>query len=158
VLRGIGLVLSWLVIVVVVGGATPYTILTGSMRPHYPPGTLVVVKPVAAAAVALGAVITYQIHSGKPEVVTHRVVQVGQDASGEPRWRTQGDANAVPDPGWVLPVQVKGELWYAVPFLGRANLILTGQQRQTAVVAVAVMLFGYAGALWFGAARDRMAA
>jgi signal peptidase len=28
------------------GGATPYVVLTGSMEPRMPPGTLVVVKPV----------------------------------------------------------------------------------------------------------------
>ena len=58
VLTFVGRTLAWLVIlgavavllvaVVVprVAGATPYTVLTGSMAPAYPPGTLVVVRPV----------------------------------------------------------------------------------------------------------------
>ncbi len=40
------LVLGVVVVVPKVGGATAYTVLTGSMRPTMPPGTLVVVKPV----------------------------------------------------------------------------------------------------------------
>jgi signal peptidase len=58
-------------------GATPYTVLTGSMRPTYPPGTMVVVRPVDVERVAPGDVVTYQLASGRPEVVTHRVVAVG---------------------------------------------------------------------------------
>jgi signal peptidase len=163
----LGQAISWLVIVAVVGalavavliprigGATPYTILTGSMRPHYPPGTLVVVKPVAPQAIGIGSVVTYQRQSGKPEVVTHRVVQVGQDAHGAPQWRTEGDANSALDPGWIRPVQIKGRLWYSVPQMGRLNLLITGHQRQSAVYVVALGLFGYAAAMWLGAVVGR---
>jgi signal peptidase len=139
-----------------VGGATPYTILTGSMRPHYPPGTLVVAKPVRPSDVRVGMVITYQRESGRPDVVTHRVVDVGRDAHGRPEWHTQGDANPAVDPGWIRPVQLKGRLWYAVPQLGRVNLMLTGHQRRTAVVLTASGLFGYAALLWLGALRERL--
>ena len=55
-------------------GATPYTVLTGSMTPNLPPGTLVVVRPVDAGTIGTDSVITYQLASGEPEVVTHRVV------------------------------------------------------------------------------------
>ncbi|MFL6157649.1 MAG: signal peptidase I [Marmoricola sp.] len=167
VTRAAGQVLAWVVILGVVavlavavlvpriGGATPYTILTGSMRPHLPPGTLVVSRPVRTADIGVGTVITYQRESGRPDVVTHRVVEVGQDELGRPRWRTRGDANPVPDADWVRPVQVKGALWYSVPQLGRVNLLLTGHQRRNATVAVALALFGYAVALWLSAVRDR---
>ncbi|MCW2787225.1 MAG: signal peptidase [Marmoricola sp.] len=161
-------VVSWTVIVAItaalviavllprLGGATPYTILTGSMRPRMPPGTLVVAKPVDPADIAIGTVITYQLVSGKPDVVTHRVVAVSQDAHGRPIWQTQGDANPVPDLRWVRPVQVKGRLWYAVPYLGRVNLVLTGHQRHRVAIAVALGLGGYALAMWGGVVRDRV--
>jgi signal peptidase len=123
VLRGLALVLAWFVMLSVgatllvalivprVAGATPYVIETGSMSPSMPPGTLVVVKPVPVAELAPGDVITYQISSGDPTVVTHRIMEQGVDMTGQPRWRTQGDANEVADEGWVLPVQVQGERW-----------------------------------------------
>jgi signal peptidase len=163
-----GQVLAWVIILAVtavvavavlvprLGGATPYTIMTGSMRPGMPPGTLVVVKPVRVAAVGVGTVITYQLRSGEPEVVTHRVVTVGQDAHGKPMFRTQGDANPSPDRAWVLPVQVKGERWYAVPYLGYVNTWITGGVRRAATMAVVAVLSGYALVMFGGAARDRL--
>ena len=56
-----------LIVVPKVGGATPLTVLTQSMEPTLPPGTLVVVGPVEPADVRVGDVVTYQIRSGEPE-------------------------------------------------------------------------------------------
>jgi len=149
------LVLVVSVLVPRLAGATPYTILTSSMEPGMPPGTLVVVKPIDASDIALGTVVTYQLESGERAVVTHRVVGIGFDGHGQRVFRTQGDANDSPDPEPVKPVQVKGERWYAVPYLGRVTNVLTTAQRQTAVVIVAVGLLGYAVAMFTAAARTR---
>ena len=65
------------VVVPRLGGATPYTVLTGSMRPGMPPGTLVVVRPIEPDQIATGMVVTYQLRSGDPTVVTHRVLSQG---------------------------------------------------------------------------------
>jgi signal peptidase len=156
-LHWVGRVVTWAVIfggfaaiaVAVViprlAGATPYTILTGSMRPGLPPGTLVVVRPVNPADIRVGDVITYQVKSGDPTVATHRVVAQGVNTStGQFIFQTKGDANNAPDPEWVRPVQIKGRLWYAVPWLGRVGLLFTGQQHQWLVYGVAAALFGYA--------------
>jgi signal peptidase len=137
-------------------GATPYAVLTGSMRPDLPPGTLVVVRPVDPEDIGVGTVITYQLASGEPDVVTHRVVEQGLDAKGAPVFATQGDANGARDATWVRPVQVKGEVWYAVPYLGHLNTALTGKERQVGVYAVAAGLLGYALLLFASAAKDRV--
>lgn len=162
-----GRLLSWAVIAVGVallgvavvvprlGGATPYVVLTGSMRPTMPPGTLVVVKPVPAAALQVGTVITYQLHSGVPDVVTHRITAVRVDGRGHRSFVTRGDANPSPDPAAVYPVQVKGERWYDVPYLGYATTFLTGSQRKVATVAVATGLFLYVLVMFAGAAAGR---
>ena len=138
-----------------IAGGTPYAVLTGSMRPDLPPGTLVVVRPTPIDEIAIGDVITYQLASGKPTVVTHRVVGIGVDADGGRVLQTQGDANEKPDLEPVREVQIKGKLWYSVPQLGRVHQVLTGQERQWAVYAVAVLLLGYAAMAWGGALRDR---
>ena len=138
------------------GGATPYTILTGSMAPNYPPGTLVVVKPVDTTDIQVGTVITYQLRSGDPQVVTHRVIEVGHNLEGETRFTTQGDANSVADEKPVRPEQVRGRLWYAVPHLGRANTLISGDHRQLLVYGAAAALVMYAGAMFAGAGRDRV--
>ncbi|WP_372727500.1 signal peptidase I [Nocardioides sp.] len=142
------------VVVPRLGGATPYTVLTGSMRPGMPPGTLVVVRPVDPAEIATGAVVTYQLTSGDPTVVTHRVITQGIDGRGERVFRTQGDANEVPDEHWVRSVQIVGERWYAVPHLGHVSNLLTGRERQLGIYAVSALLVGYALSMFGAAARQ----
>lgn len=164
----LGQVVAWLVILLVVAvlalavviprlaGATPYSILTGSMRPHYPPGTLVVVKPVDPRLLRAGDVVTYQLHSGEPEVVTHRIVKVTTDLAGDPTFTTRGDANNTVDTPTVRPVQIRGRLWYAIPYVGRANQLLTGRQHQLLVLIASGALAGYAVAMFGSACRDRI--
>lgn len=160
-------VLTWLVLLLCVGaltaavlvprifGGTPYTVLTGSMEPGFPPGTLVVVKPVAPDQIRQGDVITFQLESGKSAVVTHRVVGVGTRLDGKKVFTTQGDANDSADLAPVRSVQVRGRLWYSVPFLGYANTALNGGQRQTAVYVASGLLGGYAAMMLIGAVLDR---
>lgn len=166
-LRWVGQVLAWVVIlgatsaIVVavliprIAGATPYTILTSSMEPNYPPGTLVVVRPTPVEEIGVGTVITYQLESGRRATVTHRVTSVGYRADGERVFTTRGDANDSDDAEPVIPVQIRGTLWYAVPKLGWMSNVLQQEQRNTAVYVVAGGLGAYA--LWmFGSAlRDR---
>jgi signal peptidase len=155
VILGIGAALLAAVVIPRLTGATPYVIETGSMRPGMPPGTLVVDRPVAADDIAVGDVITYQLNSGDPTVVTHRVVAQGITLTGQPRFRTQGDANDVADEKWVLPVQVKGERWYAIPYLGYVTSFVTEQQRGVFTGLVVVGLLGHGAVMVAGAARDR---
>ncbi len=155
VILGVVVVLAVAVVVPRLAGATPYTVLTGSMQPTYPPGTLVVMKPVPIEEIGTGDVITYQRQSGKSTVVTHRVVAVGTRTDGQQFFTTQGDANNTVDAEPVRPVQVKGRLWYAVPYLGHVNSALTGRQRQTAVIGVSTILIGYAAFMFVGSIRDR---
>ncbi|HVK29438.1 MAG TPA: signal peptidase I [Nocardioides sp.] len=166
--RFAGQVFLWLVILTAVAavalavaipriaGGTPYTVLTGSMEPDLPPGTLVVVRPVDPEDIALGDVITFQLESGKPTVATHRVVAVGTRLDGEQVFTTRGDANGTPDRNPVRAVQVQGRLWYSVPYLGHLNSVLTGRQRQSAVLVVAALLVGYAAFMFVAALRDRL--
>ena len=149
-----------LLLVVVVprlGGGVPYGVATGSMRPALDVGTLVVVRPSDPEEIATGQVVTYQLRSGDPTVVTHRVVGLGTTAAGERTLLTQGDANDVADPRPVRAVQVRGVLWYAVPQLGRVMGVGTPDQRRSLTTVAAVCLLGYAGWLVAGEVRSRRA-
>lgn len=162
----LGQIVSWLILLIVlavaavmivvprVGGATAYTVLTGSMEPGMPPGSLAVVRPVDPAHLRTGDVITYQLKSGEPAVVTHRIVGVGATTRGELRFTTRGDANTAEDPP-VQPEQIRGRLWYQMPWLGYVNTALTGSQRQWLSVAIAAGLFGYAALMLGSAWRER---
>lgn len=168
VLRFAGQVLVWMVILAAlavlgiavliprVAGATPYTVVGGSMAPAMPAGSLVVVESVQPEEVGVGSVITYQLESGEPTVATHRVVGVRQSLSGERSFVTQGDANETPDREPVVPAQIRGERWYHVRHLGYVNNVLTGNQRQIVVYGAAALLLGYAGLMFTQAARDRI--
>lgn len=136
-------------------GSTTLTVLTSSMEPDFPAGTLVVVRPTDVADIGPGDVITYQLRSGEPEVVTHRVLQQHRTADGEPFFITQGDANPSPDPEPVQPVQVRGTVWYAIPWLGHVAQWVSGDVRAVVVPVAVVGLFAYAGWMFLGGLRDR---
>jgi len=148
-------VITAAVLVPRIGGATPYTILTGSMRPNMPPGTLVVIKPVPIDQIGIGTVVTYQLKSGDPTVVTHRVVAVRFDGTGKRLFTTQGDANNSPDATLVRPVQIKGKLWYHVRYLGYVNTFVTGKERQITMIVVISGLLLYAGYMFASDLRAR---
>ena len=153
----IGLGLSWglFALVILVGvaaigvpfatGATPLTVLTGSMEPAYPPGTLVIVKPIDAKDIKIGDPITYQIKSGEDTVVTHRVISIGFSALGELSFLTKGDANGAADEKPVVPEQIKGKVWYSIPYIGWLNTLMNGQNRGIIIQILAVGLLLYAG-------------
>lgn len=155
VLTGLVLALLGAVALPRIAGATPYSILTGSMRPDYPPGTLVVMKPVDVSDIRTGDVITYQLKSGRSDVVTHRVVGQGFAATGERLFTTRGDANDVPDASAVRPVQIRGELWYALPYLGFVNEYIGRKERRIVTMTTASLLALYAAYMFTSAARER---
>jgi signal peptidase len=134
------------VVVPKMAGATPVTILTTSMEPTLPPGTLIVVKPVAARDVHVGDVMTYQIRPGDPAVISHRVIAITHSSTGAFTLTTKGDNNADADPP-VLPAQVRGVVWYSVPLLGYVNSALDQGQRSWVVPALGILLLAYAGYL-----------
>jgi signal peptidase len=148
-------VLMALVVVPRLGGATAYTILTGSMEPKYPPGTLVVSKPVDPKSLRAGEVITFNRPDAQ-EIVTHRIDEINYTSMGQMQIFTRGDNNPSRDPWTLHPDNVRGRLWYAVPYLGRVNSALTGKDKSLVIKlgAGALLLYGlYA----FGtSARDRM--
>jgi len=162
-----GQTVAWLVIVVaivviVVGVAVPrlaggqaFTILTGSMRPGMPPGSLVVVRPVDPADLRIGDVVTFQLRSGQPEVATHRIVGMGSTMTGERVFTTRGDANDANDVAPVRAVQIRGKRWYAVPYLGYLNSYLDGEQRAIGRLVGAGLLGGYAAVMFLGSIRDK---
>ena len=124
-------------------GSVPLTILTQSMEPRLPPGTLIVVRPVDTDTLEVGDVATYQIRSGDPAVITHRITAISSASDGTRSFTFQGDNNASPDSVPVTPGQIQGELWYSVPLVGWANQAVNGQARSWIIPAAAVALLAY---------------
>jgi signal peptidase len=133
-----------LIVVPKVTGSIPLTVLTSSMEPGFPPGTLIIVRPVAVEDLVLGDVITYQMETGKPGVVTHRVIAIKMTA-GERTFVTKGDNNGAADATAVLEGQIQGRLWYSVPLIGYVNNAVNGANRAWLIPLAASSLFAYAG-------------
>jgi signal peptidase len=148
-----------LIVVPKIAGATPLTVLTASMVPRYPPGTLIFVLPVKTDDIRIGDVVTYQIQSGNPAVISHRVIAINNQANGKRTFILRGDNNSSPDPAAVIPAQVRGRLWYSVPLMGWVNSAVNGSKRTWIVDVLAGLLFAYAAYMVisgiYSAARKR---
>lgn len=147
----LGILLLFVVLTVVfpkVMGASTYTVLTGSMRPDLEPGHLIGVKPTPVAELKIGDVITYQLESGKPATVTHRIVGKSQSSGGQITFTTQGDANNVVDKLPVQEVQIQGKLVYAIPYIGRITNLLTPQTKAAVTTVLGIGIIGYGVSLF----------
>src|SRR5688500_2025485 len=91
------------------------TVLTGSMAPSAPQGSLAFVAPKPADDLRVGDVLTYAVPVEDHHVVTHRVIEIRR-SNGTIVVRTKGDANDAPDP-WVAEIHDE-TVWterFAVP-------------------------------------------
>lgn len=125
-------------------GGQPLTVLTNSMAPKLPPGTLIVIKPTPTRDISVGDIVTYQIESGNPAVISHRVVERAVSLEGQTTFVTKGDNNEVVDALPIDEIQVRGTLWYAIPYLGWVNHAINGEARPLVAPIIAVFLIGYA--------------
>lgn len=91
VLGAVGLAAATVVVAVVLGWR-PVVLLSGSMTPTAPTGSLVVASPVAGEEVEVGDVVTVT-WPGATTPVTHRVVAVERGDEGALVATTKGDAN-----------------------------------------------------------------
>ncbi|MDN5607296.1 MAG: signal peptidase I [Brevibacterium aurantiacum] len=124
-------------------GAEPFTVVSGSMEPTIPTGSVVVSKHVSPDTVAFRDVVTYQLNSGEPLTVTHRVIGV-DNIDGETRFKTQGDANTSPDPEPVRPEQIRGVVSYHVPFVGYLGQLVPMGAREGLATGLGIALIAYA--------------
>lgn len=137
--------ITWVLVAVMLGfaalvlgpraaGMQTYAVLTGSMEPTIPTGSLVYVQQVGAGELAVGDVITFRLQSGA--VVTHRIQAI--DAAGN--FTTQGDANNAADMAAVTAPQVLGRVRFHIPCLGAVCELIKTPAGILAVTAVLILL------------------
>lgn len=122
-------------------GLTPYAVLSGSMEPQYPTGSLIYVKDVDPSTIVPGDAVTFVTPSG--QTATHQAYEV--DAAGRVI-RTQGIANINQD-GSIMhdaePVQfsqVVGVPVACIPLLGYINAFCATPPGSYVVLALAVAI------------------
>lgn len=128
------------------------TVLTGSMTPTIPQGSVVVDRPVDTNSLHVGDIATYQVQPGSSDYITHRIVKI--DASKTPvQFTFKGDANRGPDIKAVPATAIRGRVWFHVPYLGGIRDTI---QTKGGLAGVAmVLLAGYALFQVAGAYKDR---
>ena len=100
-------------------GFRSFTVMSGSMEPEYPVGSMIYVKPVSYKSLKVGDVISYVANNDKT-VVTHRIVAIEKDSKDPEtlRFKTQGDANSAPDANLVHYKNVLGTPIIIIPHIG----------------------------------------
>ena len=119
-------------------GIEIYGILTGSMDPACPTGSLVYVKSVNPESLQEKDIVTFQKGN---LVITHRVVK--NDVQKE-ELITKGDANNANDVQPVAYKQIKGKVALTVPLLGYLALRLNS----AAGISVCVIILALGLMLW----------
>jgi signal peptidase len=118
----------------------PVTVLSGSMRPTFSPGDMVIVLPEPVSAVRVGQVVSYQVPVGIHQVETHRIVKILQSGA-HPTVQTQGDANNYHDP-WTAKLEgnTAWRMVAVIPHLGYVVNFLRSPALQRAAIFVAPAL------------------
>lgn len=118
-------------------GVSMLTVLTGSMAPALPEGSLILVRETAPAQIRVGDIITfYTSIAGYDGVVnTHRVTAVSE-RDGALSFRTQGDANPLEDNSAVSAEQVVGRVFFQSLLLG----IIVSFLRQPVVFLLIILV------------------
>lgn len=116
----LGVIASAITVLMVLPRAThgvALTVLTGSMTPTIPVGSVVIDRPVDPGTLHIGDVATYQVAPGKAEYITHRIVKINTSTSPV-TFTFKGDANRGADIQPVPASAIRGKVWFHVPYLG----------------------------------------
>lgn len=117
-------------------GIQVFSVISGSMEPDYPVGSLIYVKEVDPNDVEVRDVITYVLPNNMPS--THRVVSI--DAENQ-LFYTKGDANDTEDGAPVHFQNLIGTPIFTIPYLGFvAHYIQNPPGMYVAIAAGAILL------------------
>ena len=140
ILVALVVILTLLLVGARVVGLQVFSVLSGSMEPTYPVGSLVFVKKADPSEVKAGDPITYLI--AEKQVVTHRCVEVLPDEEDPSvlRFRTKGDANNVEDATLVHENNLIGKPVFSVPLLGFAANYIQHPPGTYVAIAIAALI------------------
>lgn len=128
-------------------GGQIYTVISGSMEPAIPVGSLVYVEGIAPEDVQENDVIAFYGGRDANAIITHRVVE-NRIIMGE--FITKGDANQTNDMNPVQYDNLLGRVEWSVPEVGVIAQMLTGMEGKIAagsMIGLAVILHVIASVL-----------
>lgn len=123
-------------------------ILSGSMRPGFPVGGVVISKRVPMSDIKVRDVIVFTRPNNRSERVVHRIIKLDRKGSAV-TVKTQGDANPAPDP-WTL--NLRGDtayrVRYSIPLLGYPAVWYHSSGRALLLVAAGLVIVVAAVSVW----------
>lgn len=138
----VGAITIVIVAICLITGVRPAIVVSGSMSPTIPTGSMTFAREIPVSEVQVGDIVTVDrvIGSG---LVTHRVIDI-TEADGATELLLQGDANDAPDPA-PYPVRTVGEVVFHVPWLGTAAAVIRTPLGLTSValLVIAFMILGF---------------
>lgn len=93
-------------------GIQSFVVLSGSMEPALPVGSIIFVQP--QIAYAAGDIIAFKNDAG--QTITHRIADIRFE--GETTYITKGDANNARDTSPVPSDKVLGKTYFHIPYVG----------------------------------------
>lgn len=124
-----------LLIVPKVMGMQEMAVLTGSMSPGIPVGSIVYVKETDASALQVGDVVTYKLTDST--YVTHRIAAID---TADGTVTTKGDANDAEDASPVPYANILGRMVFHVPYLGYVSIYAKTPIGIAALCGVAIVV------------------
>lgn len=123
-------------------GNRPIVILSGSMEPAYPVGSITYYKAAPFESISVGDAVTFKMSDGG-ELATHRVTAI--DAKSQ-SFTMKGDANPSEDPNPLPFGEVVGKtLQFRIPYVGYIQQYVWGHWYlivMAGVILLLNMLFG----------------
>lgn len=123
-------------IVLRIGGFSPYFVLSPSMSPTYKVGDLVYAKHCDYADIEIGDVIVFNNNKVNFPVM-HRVVEIDNN---EKCFYTKGDANDNRDSGFVKYKSIKGVVEFSIPKIGFVFMYFTTLTGKIVGVCIVVLI------------------
>ncbi len=124
-------------------GVRVYGVLTGSMEPAYPIGSLVYVKTVDPTTLKVSDVITFSV--GRNTVATHRIVEKVPDPDNPYSYgfRTKGDANDNVDNAIVKQSNIIGKVIFSLPLAGYIASYIQNPPGTYVAILVSLLLIAF---------------
>src|SRR5579864_2772139 len=99
-------------------GYESFVVPTALMQPALQANDLAVLRPVRAATVSVGDIITYRAPDDPDWVIVGRILFIDTDSAGQLQLQVRGDSDPTTHQATVAPTSTLGQVFYSLPRVG----------------------------------------